>query len=197
MGDQRNLGKSCRTVWGPSYVNKAPSLMRGWAKRWARASTGTCRNALGKTCWGEVRPSPQCGITPAFQLTCMLSCERHNLRTGCTYRTAHVDVRKDLLNMQADMQPLDKAPHFMEKVHPHCHAALPSRYVCHLAMYNQSLLYTPARSKPFCRITYARRAITSSHGTRPAMHGAIQVSRGAMPKVREVLPRMLPCVQTS
>jgi hypothetical protein len=61
MGDQRNLEKWCRTVWGPRYVNKAPSGMRGWAKGCARASIGTCR-----------MPSPQCDLTTAFQLTCML-----------------------------------------------------------------------------------------------------------------------------
>ena len=30
MGDQRNLEKWCRTVWGPRYVNKAHSGMLGW-----------------------------------------------------------------------------------------------------------------------------------------------------------------------
>ena len=43
--DQRNLEKCCRTAWGPRYVNEAPSGIRGWAKWWARASSGRCRNA--------------------------------------------------------------------------------------------------------------------------------------------------------
>ena len=53
----------------------------------------------------------------------MWSREGHNLRTGCTYRTALVDARKDLLNLQADMHGLETSPN----VHPHCHGALPSR----------------------------------------------------------------------
>ena len=73
--------------------------------------------------------SPQCDITPAFQLTCMLSRERHNLRTGCTYRTVHVDGPKDLLHMQTEMHGVAKDASYTDMVHPHCHAALPSRYV--------------------------------------------------------------------
>ena len=82
---------------------------------------------------------PQCDITPAFQLTCIWCRARHNLRTCCTYRTALVDVRKDLLNLHADMHGLETSG----KVHPHCHGAL----------------YTPASSRPSCYITSARRCI--------------------------------------
>ena len=71
MGDQRNLEKWCRTVWGPRYVNKAASGMRGWAKGCARASIGTCRML-----------SPQCDLTPAFSshACCVVK--------GITYRPA-------------------------------------------------------------------------------------------------------------
>ena len=74
-------------------------------------------------------PSPQCDITPSFQLKCMFRRERHNLSSGCTYRTIHVDGPTDLLHLQAEMHGLETYSHSREKVHPHCHAALPSRYV--------------------------------------------------------------------
>ena len=73
--------------------------------------------------------SPQCDITPAFQLTCMLSRERPNLRTGCTYRAVRVDGPKDLLHMQAEMHGVAKDASFTDMVRPHCDVALPSRYV--------------------------------------------------------------------
>ena len=87
--------------------------------------------------------SPQCDIAPAFQLACIVSPERHNLRTGCTYRTVHVDGSKDLLHMQTAMHGVAKDASCTDMVHPHCNAAL----------------YTPARSKPSCYITSARRCI--------------------------------------
>ena len=73
-------------------------------------------------------PSPQCGITPAFQLTCMLSRQRHNLRT------VHVDGPKDLLHMQTEMDGVAKDASCTDIFHPHCHAALPSRYVKSIAL---------------------------------------------------------------
>ena len=72
-------------------VNNALSGMGGWAKVWAPASSGRCRNALESTCLESVPPSPQYGTTLAFQLEVILTRERHNLCSGCTHRTIPVD----------------------------------------------------------------------------------------------------------
>ena len=59
----------------------------------------------------------------------MLRRERHKLCSRCTYRTVQVDVRKDLLHLRTDMHGRENDGRCMDKVHPHCHAALPSGYV--------------------------------------------------------------------
>ena len=77
---------------------------------------------------------PECGITPAFQLICMLRRERHNLRSGCTCRSVYLDEIKDLLNLQAAMHGLET----IAKVHPHWHLVsyIPSMAPCHRTRYN-------------------------------------------------------------
>ena len=71
----------------------------------------------------------------------MLRHQSHNLCSGCTYRTIHVDGSKDLLLLQADM-------HGLEEAIPHCNLARDklSMPPCHPARYIPSFMYTPAMS---------------------------------------------------
>ena len=152
------------------------------------------------TCCGDVKASPQCGITPAFQLICMLRRERHNLRSGYTYRAIHVDGAKDLLHLQAAMHGLQSAHYDWRNVHPHWSFAryIPCVQPYHPAMYNPSPLSPAARSNPLRYIISAWGGIARPHVARTTMLGVIQVppSLCAMQAMREGLYCTPKTVQT-